>query len=143
MEKTSILFLCTGNSCRSQMAEAWTNRLKGDLFAACSAGVKPKGVDPRAVRAMAEAEVDISTQRSKDIDALGDLGFDYVVTLCDNAKESCPLFPADARLIHRGFDDPPRLAESAGNEEDDMAHYRRGRDEIRAFVEKLPEALKG
>ena len=142
MKMTGILFLCTGNSCRSQMAEAWTNRLKGDLFAACSAGVKPKGVDPRAVRAMAEAGVDISTQRSKDIDALGDLEFDYVVTLCDNAKESCPFFPARVKLVHRGFDDPPALAENADGEEAAMTHYRRVRDEIRAFVERLPESLE-
>ncbi|MCF8061837.1 MAG: arsenate reductase ArsC [Deltaproteobacteria bacterium] len=141
MKKTNILFLCTGNSCRSQMAEAWTNLLKGDLFSAYSAGVKPKGVDPRAVRAMAEAGVDISTQRSKDIDALGDLEFDYVVTLCDNAKEACPFFPANVRLIHRGFDDPPSLAVNAENEEEAMSHYRRVRDEIRAFVERFPDAL--
>ena len=142
MKKTGILFLCTGNSCRSQMAEAWTNRLKGELFAAYSAGVKPKGVDPRAVRAMAEAGVDISTQRSKDIDGLGDLEFDYVVTLCDSAKESCPFFPARVKLVHRGFDDPPALAENADGEETAMTHYRRVRDEIRAFVERLPESLE-
>jgi len=142
MKKTSILFLCTGNSCRSQMAEAWTNRLKGDHLAAYSAGVRPKGVDPRAVQAMAEAGVDISGQRSKDVDALGDLGFDYVVTLCDHARESCPFFPARVRLVHRGFDDPPALAENADSEEAAMLHYRRVRDEIRAFVERLPEALK-
>lgn len=124
------------------MAEAWTNRLKGDLFTAYSAGVKPKRVDPRAVRAMAEAGVDISTQRSKDIDALGDLEFDYVVTLCDNAKEACPFFPANVRLMHRGFDDPPILAVNAENEEDAMSHYRRVRDEIRTFVEHFPDALE-
>jgi len=142
MKKTSILFLCTGNSCRSQMAEAWTNRLKGDLFAAYSAGVKPKGVDPRAVRAMGEAGVDILTQSSKEIGALGDLEFDYVVTLCDNAKESCPFFPANVRLMHRGIDDPPGLALNAENEEGAMMHYRRVRDEIRAFVEQFPDALE-
>ena len=93
-DKMKMLFLCTGNSCRSQMAEAWTNWLKGDQVEAYSAGVKPKGIDPRAVKAMAEAEIDISGQKSKDVDSLGDLQFDYVVTLCDNAKESCPFFPA-------------------------------------------------
>lgn len=141
-DKKSILFLCTGNSCRSQMAEAWTRRLKGDRFEAFSAGVKPKGVDPRAVNAMAEAGVDISAQKSKDVASFGDLEFDYVVTLCDNARESCPYFPAKTRLIHKGFGDPPSLAENAENEEEAMSHYRRIRDEIKAFVEALPEGLE-
>ncbi len=137
-EKMKILFLCTGNSCRSQMAEAWTNSLKADQFKAYSAGVAPKPVDPRAVKAMAEAGMDISAQRSKDMDSLGNMEFDYVVTLCDNAKESCPYFPAKTRLMHRGFDDPPKLAKGAKDEEAAMAHYRRVRDEIKAFVEKMP-----
>jgi arsenate reductase len=136
-----VLFLCTGNSCRSQMAEAWTKHLKGDQFEAYSAGVKPKDIDPRAIKAMAEAGLDISGQKSKDVDALGSTEFDYVITLCDNARESCPYFPAKTRLIHRGFDDPPKLAENARNEEEALAHYRRVRDEIRAFVETLPEGL--
>lgn len=141
-DKTRILYLCTGNSCRSQMAEAWTRRLKGDRFEAYSAGVQPKRVDPRAVKAMAEAGLDISAQKSKDVDAFGDMEFDYVITLCDNARESCPYFPAKTQLIHKGFEDPPKLAESAANEEEAMAHYRRIRDEIKAFVESLPEGLK-
>jgi arsenate reductase len=142
MSKTKkVLFLCTGNSCRSQMAEAWTRHLKGDLFDAYSAGVKPKNIDPRAIRAMAEAGIDISGQKSKDVDALGSTEFDYVITLCDNARESCPYFPAKTRLIHRGFDDPPKLAENAKNEEEAMTHYRMVRDEIKAFVETLPEGL--
>jgi arsenate reductase len=136
-----VLFLCTGNSCRSQMAEAWTKHLKGDQFEAYSAGVKPKDIDPRAIRAMAEAGLDISGQKSKDVDALGSTEFDYVITLCDNARESCPYFPAKTRLIHRGFDDPPKLAEKSKNEEEAMTHYRRVRDEIRAFVETFPEGL--
>jgi arsenate reductase len=136
-----VLFLCTGNSCRSQMAEAWTKHLKGDQFEAYSAGVKPKDIDPRAIKAMAEAGLDISGQKSKDVDALGSTEFDYVITLCDNARESCPYFPAKTKLIHRGFDDPPKLAENARNEEEALAHYRRVRDEIRAFVETLPEGL--
>ena len=137
-----ILFLCTGNSCRSQMAEAWTNHLKGDQLDAYSAGVAPEEMDPRAVKAMAEAGIDISGQKSKDIDALGDKEFDYVVTLCDHAKESCPFFPAKTRLIHRGFEDPPQLAVNAENEREAMSHYRRVRDEIRAFVEKFPQSLE-
>jgi arsenate reductase len=142
VQKAKILFLCTGNSCRSQMAEAWTRYLKGDQFDAYSAGVKPKGVDPRAVKAMAEAGIDISGQKSKDVDALGNMEFDYVITLCDNARESCPYFPAKTKLIHRGFDDPPKLAETAKNEEEAMTHYRRIRDEIKAFVEALPLELR-
>jgi arsenate reductase len=141
-EKTKILFLCTGNSCRSQMAEACMNKLRGDQFEAYSAGVEPKGIDQRAVKAMDEVGIDISGQKSKDIDSLGNLEFDYVVTLCNNAKESCPFFPAKTSLIHKGFDDPPKLAEGSSSEEEAMAHYRRVRDEIRAFVERLPEAIE-
>jgi len=140
-EKAKILFLCTGNSCRSQMAEAWTRRLQGEQFEAYSAGVQPKAIDPRAIKAMAEVGLDISGQKSRDVDALGNMEFDYVVTLCDNARESCPYFPAKTKLIHRGFDDPPRVAEWVVNEEEAMASYRRVRDEIKAFVESLPEGL--
>jgi arsenate reductase len=141
--KSKILFLCTGNSCRSQMAEAWTRQLMGHEFEPYSAGVKPRKIDPRAVKAMAEVGIDISAQVSKDIETLGALDFDYVVTLCDNARESCPYFPAKTRVVHWGFDDPPRLAADAEDEEEAMAPYRRVRDEIKAFVESLPEALKG
>jgi len=123
------------------MAEAWTRHIKGEAFDAYSAGVTPKAVDPRAVKAMAEAGIDISTQRSKNIDSLGGLEFDYVITLCDNARESCPYFPARTRLMHRGFDDPPKLAEGVEDEQEAMGPYRRVRDEIRAFVEKMPEIL--
>jgi arsenate reductase len=140
-KKPKILFLCTGNSCRSQMAEAWTRALKADQLEPYSAGIEPKGVDPRAVKAMAEAGVDISGQKSKDIEALGNLEFEYVVTLCDNARESCPFFPAKTKRMHKGFDDPPVLAAEARSEEEAMAPYRRVRDEIKAFVETLPEVL--
>ena len=141
MEK-KILFLCTVNSCRSQMAEGWTNYLQKDKFKAYSAGIFPKGVDPRAVKVMSEAGVDISGQKSKEIDSLGDMEFDYVVTLCDNAHEACPFFPAKTRLMHRGFDDPPKLTEVIADENEVLSHYRRVRDEIKAFVEKLEEELK-
>jgi len=139
--RIEILFLCTGNSCRSQMAEAWTNTLKGDQFEAYSAGVEPKDVDPRAVKVMAEAGIDISGQRPKDIDSLGTMQFDYVVTLCDNARESCPYFPAKTKLMHRGFDDPPKLVRKTDDDEEAMFHYRRVRDEIKAFVESIPGIL--
>lgn len=140
-EKLKILFLCTGNSCRSQMAEGWTRELKGGQFESYSAGVEPKAVDPRAVKAMAEVGIDISSQRAKDIEALGDLKFDYVVTLCDHANEACPLFPGKTRRVHRGFDDPPKLAEAAKTEAEKLIPYRRVRDEIREFVETLPDSL--
>jgi len=140
-QKPKVLFLCTGNSCRSQMAESWTRRLKGDLFEPYSAGVKPHGIDSMAVRAMAEAGIDISGQKSKSPDDLGDIEFDYVITLCDHAQQSCPVFPARTKVVHVGFEDPPKLAADAGNEEEAMGHYRRIRDEIKRFVEQLPEAL--
>ena len=119
------------------MAEAWTRELKGEEFEAFSAGVEPKGVDPRAVLAMAEAGIDISENRSKDVGSLQHMEFDYVITLCDNASEACPFFPAKTRVIHKGFDDPPKLAEGTVDETTAMAHYRRVRDEIRAFAEQL------
>jgi arsenate reductase (thioredoxin) len=136
-EKMKILFLCTGNSCRSQMAEAWTHLLKGDRFDAYSAGVQPKPIDPRAIKAMAEAGIDISELKSKNVDVFGNMEFDYVITLCDNARESCPYFPAKTKMIHQSFEDPPKLAEEAKNEEEKMAPYRRVRDEIKAFVKTL------
>jgi arsenate reductase len=140
-EKLKVLFLCTGNSCRSQMAEAWTRVLKGDQVEAYSAGIDPHAVDPRAVKAMAEVGVDISGQTSKDVDTLEHIEFEYVVTLCDHAHQACPIFPAKTRVLHVGFDDPPRLAAGAQTEEEAMVHYRRVRDDIKEFVEKLPEIL--
>ena len=125
------------------MAEAWTRQLKTGQIEAYSAGVEPKGVDPRAAKAMAEVGIDISGQGSKSVDALGNLEFDYVITLCDNAREACPFFPAKTRVLHVGFDDPPRLAADAPNEEEAMKHYRRVRDEIRNFVDTVPESLEG
>jgi len=123
------------------MAEAWTNHLKGNQFDAYSAGVAPKGVDPRAIKVMAEVGLDISGHESKDVDAFGNTEFDYVITLCDNAKESCPYFPARTRVMHKGFDDPPKQAVGARNEEEAMTHYRHVRDEIRALVDTLPKRL--
>lgn len=140
--KVKILFLCTGNSCRSQMAEGWAKALKSDVIEAYSAGVEPKGIDPRAVEAMAEVGVDISTYHSKDISALKDITFDYVITLCDHAHQTCPIFPGAKKQIHRAFEDPPRLAQNAKTEEEAMAHYRRIRDEIKAFVETLPQSIE-
>ena len=137
--KLSVLFLCTGNSCRSQMAEGWARRLEPDRLDAHSAGIAPAGVDPRAVRVMAESGVDISQQRSKHVDELAGESIDCVVTVCDNARERCPVFPGGARRLHAGFDDPPALAAGAVSEEEALEHYRRVRDEIRAFVERLAD----
>jgi len=139
--KLKVLFLCTGNSCRSQMAEGWARRLKGDVIEPYSAGVEVHGLNPNAVNVMAEAGVDISGQQSKHLDQLKDVDFDYVVTVCDNAHESCPMFPGKTRIVHVGFDDPPRLAREAKTEEEALEIYRRVRDEIKRFVEKLPAAL--
>jgi arsenate reductase len=141
-DKLKVLFLCAGNSCRSQMAEGWARHLKGDVIEAYSAGIEPKGVDPRAVQAMAEVGIDISQHRSKSVLELGDVEFDYVVTLCNDAQATCPFFPAKTAVIHHGFDDPPELALGAYTEEEVMMHYRRVRDEIRAFIETIPESLE-
>lgn len=136
-----ILFLCTGNSCRSQMAEGWARALKSDVVEAYSAGIETHGLNPYAVKVMAEAGVDISAQKSKLVSDLPTQEFDYVITVCGNARESCPVFPGKTRVVHVGFDDPPRLAEACQTEEEKLACYRRVRDEIRTFIEKLPEIL--
>ena len=139
MKKLRILFLCTGNSCRSQMAEGWARHLKSKVIEAYSAGIEKHGVNPLAVRVMAEAGVDISRQKSKRIDALPNRDFDYVITLCDHASESCPFFPG--RTFHRSFQDPPRLAADAGSEEEALDFYRLVRDQIREYIASLPEGL--
>jgi arsenate reductase len=139
--KPRILFLCTGNSCRSQMAEGWAKHLKADVLEAYSAGTNPKGLDPRAVKAMAEASIDISTQRPKHVNELLRLPFDAVITVCDSAAEACPVFPGKTKVFHRSFDDPPRLAQNSKTEEQAMSYYRRVREEIRVFVTGLPEGL--
>ncbi len=134
-----VLFLCTGNSCRSQMAEGWARALKSREIEAFSAGTQPHGMNALAVRAMAEAGVDIGGQWSKKPEEI-ESAFDVVVTVCDSAHEACPVFPG-ARIVHVGFDDPPRLAKGAASDDEAMVHYRRVRDEIRAFVETLPGSI--
>lgn len=138
-----VVFVCTGNSCRSQMAEGWARALWPKEIEVFSAGTRPQKVNPLAVRAMREVGVDISGHRSKVFEALGG-EFDVVVTVCDSAREACPVMPGvdGARVVHAGFEDPPRLAEGARTEEEALGHYRRVRDEIRAFVEGLPGALR-
>ncbi len=136
-----ILFLCTGNSCRSQMAEGWARHLKGNILEPHSAGIDPKGINPLAVRVMAETGVDISGQRSKAIGDLAGIEFDYVVTVCDNAREMCPVYTGRTTVIHRSFDDPPALARDTADDDETLRIYRRVRDEIRDFIAGLPESL--
>ena len=140
-DKLKVLFLCTGNSCRSQMAEGWARHLRGDVIEPFSAGIETHGLNPDAVKVMAEAGVDISRHRSKHLEELREVDFDVVVTVCDHAHESCPRFPGEAKVVHRRFDDPPRLAKDAKGDEESLSPYRRVRDEIRAFVETLPESF--
>jgi arsenate reductase (thioredoxin) len=136
-----VLFLCTGNSCRSQMAEGWAKALKSDVIQAFSAGTNPHGLNPLAIRAMREVGIDISTHTSKRPEQLG-VPMDVVVTVCDSAHESCPIMPG-ARVVHVGFDDPPRLAKGCASDDEAMIHYRRVRDEIRTFIAGLPASLPG
>lgn len=123
------------------MAEGWARHLKNDAIDAYSAGIETHGLNPNAVRVMAEAGVDISGHRSKNVAELKDVPFDYVVTVCGHAHETCPIFPGRAKIVHAGFDDPPKLAKEAQSEEEALAHYRRVRDEIKAYVMTLPAAL--
>jgi arsenate reductase len=140
-DRPKLLFLCTGNSCRSQMAEGFARNLHGRKMDVYSAGIETHGLNPHAVKVMREAGIDISGHRSKRISDLSGIEFDYVVTVCDDAHESCPVYPAAVRVLHRGFDDPPRLAAGAASEEDILAVYRRVRDQIRDYVETLPQSL--
>lgn len=113
MPKPKLLFLCTGNSCRSQMAEGFARHLIGDRFEVYSAGTATHGLNQDAVRVMGESGVDISGHKSKTVEVLGEVEFDYVITVCQNADENCPYFPAKTRVIHKGFDDPPQLVKGA------------------------------
>lgn len=139
--KPTVLFLCTGNSCRSQMAEGWAKHLLGNELDAYSAGVEPHGMNAQAVKVMAETGVDLSSHHSKHIDELRNVSFDLVVTVCGNADQTCPSIPGTFKRVHRGFDDPPKLAAGASSDEEALGHYRRVRDEIRVFVERELRSL--
>ncbi|MHC5083833.1 MAG: arsenate reductase ArsC [Planctomycetota bacterium] len=139
-KKLNVLFLCTGNSCRSQMAEGWARHLKSDCIEAFSAGVNPHGINERAVAIMKEAGVDISGHTSNHLDEYSMIDFDYVITVCDNAKEHCPLYPKKTTMIHHTFDDPSFVI---GTDEQITSEFRRVRDEIRDFVAGMPENLRG
>lgn len=135
-----ILFLCTGNSCRSQMAEGWAAHFGNSRLKAASAGIERHGMNPLTAQVMREAGVDISSQWSKTLEDLDDLDFDYVVTLCGHAHETCPRFPGRAVVVHHGFDDPATLGKGLDHEAA-LDVYRRVRDEIRDFVRTLPDGL--
>ena len=137
-----ILFLCTGNSCRSQMAEGWARHVKGDVIEPFSAGIEKHGMNPHAVKVMAEVGLDLSKQFSKTLQDLKGLVFDCVVTVCGHANEHCPIFPGQTKVVHVGFEDPPALTRHWPDGEEKLAVYRRVRDEIRRFIETLPEALR-
>ncbi|PLX91575.1 MAG: arsenate reductase [Desulfuromonas sp.] len=143
--KLKLLFLCTGNSCRSQMAEGWTRHLKGDVIDVYSAGIETHGLNPNAVKVMAEAGVDISGHRSQHIDEFKEIAIDVVVTVCGHAHETCPYFPANCKVVHVGFDDPPKmakeLAKQGASQEQQLDCYRTVRDQIKAFVETLPSSV--
>ncbi len=140
--KEKVLFLCTGNSCRSQMAEGLLRALAGDQFEAYSAGTQPKAVHPGAVRAMAELGIDIGTQRSESVDLYLSRDIDQVITVCDRAASDCPTFPGRARKTHWSFDDP---AQAVGSAEERMGVFRRVRDEIAETLRDWlgPQAASG
>ena len=138
-EKIKILFLCTGNACRSQIAEGWARELKGNVIDAYSAGIRPIGVSSRTIKVMAEEGVDISMHKSQHVDEFSGIDFNYVVTLCDNAAENCPVFSGKTRIVHKPFDDPYF---ASGSEEQIMATFRKVRDDIKTFIETMPESLE-
>lgn len=140
-DRLKILFLCTGNSCRSQMAEGICRELKSDKIESFSAGTESHGLNKNAVKVMAEIGIDISDHRSKTVEGISEKEFDFVITVCGHANEHCPYFPAKTAVIHKGFDDPPKLALTAETEEQALGFYRRVRDEIVDFVKTLPESL--
>ncbi len=139
--KKNIMFLCTGNSCRSQMAEGFARKYWSQEFDVYSAGTKKHGMNVWAIKVMLEAGVDISTHFSKTVEELPPVTFDYVVTVCDNAKESCPYFPV-GKIVHVGFQDPPALTREMTNEEEILSVYREVRNEIEVFVKDMKQVLE-
>lgn len=136
MAKKRVLFLCTGNSCRSQMAEGWLRHIAGDRVEVCSAGTKPASLNPTAVAVMRESGIDISAHRSKHVDEFAGQDFLFVITVCDSAREACPVFPGALYQLHWSFDDP---AAADGTEEEKLAVFRRVRDEIAGQVREFAQ----
>lgn len=135
MNKQRVLILCTGNSARSQMAEGLLRHDAGDRFEVESAGTKPSQVRPEAIAVMGEIGVDLSSHRSKSVDEFYDQKFDYVLTVCDNAKEACPIYPGHANRLHHSFEDPAAIQ---GTEEDRLSAFRVVRDQIREYLRHFP-----
>lgn len=144
-EKLKVLFLCTGNSCRSQMAEAWARKLKNEIIEPYSAGVEIHGLNLNAVKVMAEVGIDISGNKSKHINDFKEIELDVVVTVCGHAHETCPYFPPRCKVVHVGFDDPPKMAEElakqGASDEEQLNCYRKVRDEIKIFIKGLPDNI--
>jgi arsenate reductase len=138
-EKIKVLFLCTGNSCRSQIAEGWAKHLKGHIMDVYSAGIAPGNLNQMAVKVMAEVGVDISKQRPKHVDELNNINFDYVVSLCDNASANCPIFPRKTKHFHRPFEDPTF---TPGTEKQIKASFVKLRDQVKTFIEQMPQILE-
>ena len=140
-DKIKILFLCTGNSCRSQMAEGWAKHLQAASLEPFSAGIEKHGLNPVAVKVMAEVGIDISGQKSKLTTELAGISFDYIVAVCDQAAASCPVFPGPGKIVQKSFQDPPKMAAVKTTEKEKLECYRKVRDEIKDFVKGLPENL--
>ena len=140
--KINVIFICTGNTCRSQMAEGWARNLKSDEINAWSAGTHPGTLNPLAVGVMRDAGVDISGHYPKLLEDIPNVEPDYIIAVCSSAAEQCPVIPGRFKRINAFFDDPPELAGNAESKEDALGHYRRVRDEIRAFVEEMPRNLE-
>lgn len=139
--KPKILFLCTGNSCRSQMAEGFAKHFHKQIYEIYSAGILAHGLNPHAIQVMQEIGVDITSQRSKTIHEFVKTPIDYVITVCGHAHETCPVFPAKCKVIHKGFDDPPKMAQQLQDETEKLNCYRKVRDEIKVFIQDLPKFL--
>jgi arsenate reductase len=144
-EPLKLLFLCTGNSCRSQMAEGWTRHLKSNQIEAFSAGIETHGLNPHMIEVMDEAGVDVSNQKSENIRDFAEHDLDVVITVCGHAHETCPVFPANCKVVHTGFPDPPKmakeLAEKGATEKEQLDCYRSVRDKIKEYILTLPESL--
>lgn len=140
--RKKILFLCTGNSCRSQMAEGWAKHLKNNEFEVYSAGIEKHGLNPYAVQVMKEVGVDISGHYSKLLSELEGIEFDFVITVCGHANENCPIFSGKTKIIHVGFEDPPKLAKEFEKEEDKLDCYRKVREQIKKFIANIGIYLK-
>jgi arsenate reductase len=144
-KKIKILYLCTGNSCRSQMAEGWTRHLKSNQIEAFSAGIETHGLNPHMIEVMDEAGVDVSNQKSENIRDFAEHDLDVVITVCGHAHETCPVFPANCKVVHTGFPDPPKmakeLAEKGATEKEQLDCYRSVRDKIKKYILTLPESL--